>query len=503
VTLSARELDYLEQLEAEASRRRRARAGLRYVPHDLHARQMEFLSLSCTEAMYGGAAGGGKTDALLAAALRWVDVPGYAALLLRRTYPALALPNAIMDRARQWLGPTDAVWDGDRKQWRFPSGAVLQFGYCDAPGDLDRYQSAEFQFIGVDELTEWPEQWYRFLFSRLRRPHGLDVSVRMRAATNPGGLGQEWVREHFGIPENAIVERPIGLGTDTVFMPARVEDNPSLDLVTYEEALKRLGAQKFEQLRWGRWTRDAQGMVYHSFDRARNCIQALPALQGAQQWTKVLALDFGVVDQNGITMLCWRDHDPVTYVRFSYRFTGGPSAVGREVLPIYEREKVSKVVGDVGGMGKAYEEEFRKRFHVPVHAAKKHDKLGNISLLNSALEDGQLLIVEPDCKDLIDEYKKLPWVVGAEGKREAPGFNNHCCDSALYGFREASAFGNRPKEERHLTPAQLASEQTKAFWEREERDLLRRQAEERDTGGAGDVFGNAADREQWGDGFDA
>src|SRR5574340_387166 len=90
--------------------------------------QAAFLLLDGLEALYGGAAGGGKSDALLVAALQYVDVPGYAALLLRRTYPDLALPGAIMDRAKEWLGPHLAAgsvrWIETDKTFVFPSGAT-------------------------------------------------------------------------------------------------------------------------------------------------------------------------------------------------------------------------------------------------------------------------------------------------------------------------------------------------------------------------------------------
>jgi predicted phage terminase large subunit-like protein len=80
------------------------------------------------------------------AALMYVDVPGYAALLLRRSYSDLALPGALMDRAAEWLSGTAARWDGRDKAWRFPSGASLVFGYLATEADRYRYQSSEFQF---------------------------------------------------------------------------------------------------------------------------------------------------------------------------------------------------------------------------------------------------------------------------------------------------------------------------------------------------------------------
>src|SRR6185369_16574716 len=142
-----------------------------YMRHIPHPTQQVFLGLNVREALYGGAAGGGKSDALLMAALQYVDVPGYAALLLRRSWPDLVLPGAIMDRAGQWLADTPARKRDGGRLWEFPSGARLQFGYLSTDSDKYRYASAEFQFIGFDELTQFPEEdTYTFLFSRNRRP---------------------------------------------------------------------------------------------------------------------------------------------------------------------------------------------------------------------------------------------------------------------------------------------------------------------------------------------
>jgi hypothetical protein len=117
-----------------------------YCPHKPHQKQKEFLELVAPEALYGGAAGGGKSDALLMAALEHVDKPGYSALILRRTFRDLNQAGAIMDRAHHWLRGTDASWNSQAKRFRFPSGATLTFGYFDSEGDKTQYASAEFQF---------------------------------------------------------------------------------------------------------------------------------------------------------------------------------------------------------------------------------------------------------------------------------------------------------------------------------------------------------------------
>lgn len=253
-------------------------AGLRlnkYIPHQPTPKQAAFLLLRHQEAFYGGAAGGGKSDALLMAALQYVDVPGYSALLLRRTFTDLMLPDAIMDRASQWLSGTDAKFSAVARQWRFPSGATLTFGYLDTENDKYRYQSAQFQFIGFDELTQFRESQYTYLFSRLRRLEDSNVPIRMRAASNPGGIGHDWVKQRF------IVE---GRAAGRIFIPASLVDNPFLDQETYRSSLEQLDHVTRSQLLEGNWDA-AQGNLFRRdwFD----VIERVPAGVGERcQWVR-------------------------------------------------------------------------------------------------------------------------------------------------------------------------------------------------------------------------
>jgi len=186
-------------------------------------------------------------------ALQYVDVPGYAALILRRTFTDLAKAEALIPRSLEWLGPTDARWREQYHRWDFPSGASLEFGYLEHEKDKYNYQSSAYQYIAFDELTQFTETQYRYLFSRLRRLQGASVPLRMRSASNPGGIGHDWVKRRL------ITE---GLSHNRAYISAKLPDNPYLDRVEYEQALGELDPVTRQQLLNGDWTARAGGSKF-------------------------------------------------------------------------------------------------------------------------------------------------------------------------------------------------------------------------------------------------
>jgi hypothetical protein len=273
--------------------------------------------LDCEEAFYGGAAGGGKSDALLMAALQYADVPDYHALLIRRTLPELALPSAIMARSQEWLQGTGAAWHETRKRWTFPSGATLTFGYCKRELDVYQYQGAEFDFIGFDELTQFSEFQYTYLFSRLRRSAGSKVPGRMRSASNPGGVGHGWVKKRF------ITKR----AADVVFIPAKLRDNPHLDRVSYERNLRKLSPLLAQQLLEGDWGA-FEGMAYPSFDHDTHVVDPfdIPA-----SWQRFEAMDHGVTNPTA-WLLFTVDYDNNLIVADEHYQPGLPDVHAAEIL---------------------------------------------------------------------------------------------------------------------------------------------------------------------------
>ncbi|MDQ5980314.1 MAG: hypothetical protein QG602_3290 [Verrucomicrobiota bacterium] len=281
---------------------------------------------------------------------------------------------------------------------------------------------------GFDEATQFPESWYRYLLSRLRRREGVNVPLRARLATNPGGIGHEWVKRRFidsDDPERA-------------FVPSLLSDNPHLDQAAYRAQLELLDLHTKRQLLHGEWVNDPGGLVY-PFDEARTLADQAPPLT-----QYVLGIDFGVVDATAFTVLGWAAHDPTVWIVESYGRSGmSPSDAADEVRALMERYRFERIVGDVGGLGKAFAEEMRSRHSLPIEAAEKHNKRGYQSLMVGDLERGRIRVIRATCTQLIDEWRELPWT--ADRSRQAEGFEDHAADSALYGWRAAHAFLETPR----------------------------------------------------------
>ena len=195
-----------------------------------------------------------NSSALLMAAMQYIDVPGYSAIIFRRTYADLALPGAIMDRFIHWMSTIDDVrWNANNYTAVFPSGARISFGYLNNSQDFLRYKGAEFQFIGMDEVTEIRESDYRYMFSRLRRPGSgplSQVPLRMRSACNPA---PNWVRQRF------IVE---GISEGRIFVPSKLSDNPGIDADSYRQALQALDPLERRRLEEGDWWATTLGSMF-------------------------------------------------------------------------------------------------------------------------------------------------------------------------------------------------------------------------------------------------
>jgi predicted phage terminase large subunit-like protein len=349
--------------------------GPGYLPS---VKQQAFLSLSGREALYGGAAGGGKSDALLRAALQYVCVPGYAALLFRQTYPQLVMDGGLVERAEQWLGGTSARRVKAENRWVFPSGASLTLGHLERDADRFKYAGATVQYLGWDELTNWPsDKVYRFLASRLRRPRaqdtleacptcGLtlaDVPLRIRSGSNPGGAGEGWVHERFVKPwERWQLGEGPAPDPERLFMPAFLYDNPGLDVDGYLESLGLLDATTLAQLRDGVWGARANELLKRSRVRL---VDAWP-----REARLVRGWDFAATEAEGTDDPDWTvgvllaEHQGQWWVVHVERFRAGPGDVetrwlqrvqaDRAVYGPRVRHRLEQEPGSAGKMNTAH-----------------------------------------------------------------------------------------------------------------------------------------------------
>jgi len=234
--------------------------GSGYCPFELTPKQWQFTLDERKEVMFGGAAGGGKTIAMLAAGLLYVDKAPYRALILRRTYADLALPGAPMDLADQWLHGTDAKRKDAGREWWFPSGAKLVFGYMATDGDRYRYQSSRWDFVGFDEASQFTEVQLRYLFTRLRQDKiNSDMPLRMRLASNPGGASHIYLKDRYvkPIPPTTVEEAEVA--EQRLFIPANLSDNPHLDVDAYRDMLSELDPYTRAQMEHGNWDAEPTG----------------------------------------------------------------------------------------------------------------------------------------------------------------------------------------------------------------------------------------------------
>ena len=227
------------------------------------------------EALYGGAAGGGKTDYLVIEALRQVNIPHYKGLILRRTFPQL---KEIIDKAFNYYPAAypKARYNATEHRWTFPGGAKIDFGSLNNENDKYKYQGIAYDFIGFDELTHFTQSQYEYLMSR-NRPNGPGTWVYTRSTANPGGVGHGWVKSRFvtagpagkPITEVVRVQTPTGIeykAQSRIYIPASVFDNRKLieNDPNYVTRLASMPAAERDALLYGDWD-SFSGQVFKEF----------------------------------------------------------------------------------------------------------------------------------------------------------------------------------------------------------------------------------------------
>jgi predicted phage terminase large subunit-like protein len=246
-----------------------------YIPADIvpTLKQAHLLAATEDEVLYGGAVGGGKSEALLMAACQYKHLPGSNTLIVRESRDSLTKAGALVPRSKEYLADTDAHWNGSSFTWTFPSGSVIEFGYL-RDHSIDRYLSAEYTEVFFEEVTDVTMAAYTALASRARRRAGNPLPVRIIATCNPPESREgEWIKHRFirilsaqGVAaSDAFAVDEDGVRTTRRFIGATGADNPHLDQDAYRRTLAM--ADRLNRARMlGSWTQAREGKMLDDGD---------------------------------------------------------------------------------------------------------------------------------------------------------------------------------------------------------------------------------------------
>lgn len=271
----------------------------------LHPKQGEAFQSEATEILYGGAAGGGKSHLMRCAAVTWCsEIPGLQVYLFRRIKDDLQKnhmegPNGFRALLAGWVqcGFCEIVED----EIRFWNGSKIYLCHCKDEKDRFKYQGSEIHVLLIDELTHFTDRIYRFLRNRVRMV-GIQLPAkyvgcfpRILCGANPGGIGHQFVKTTFidGAAPMAIYTAANSEGgMRRQFIPARLEDNPSMAESDpgYELRLQGLGSEALVRaMRHGDWD-IVEGAFFDEFRKDRHTIKpfAIP-----YDWTRFRAGDWG------------------------------------------------------------------------------------------------------------------------------------------------------------------------------------------------------------------
>jgi hypothetical protein len=271
-----------------------------------HERQSDFLEIpdDIYEALYGGAAYGGKSFILTLFPLirGFYKYRGFKGIILRRKFPDLE--REIIRVSQEYYPSTGAIYNEQKHSWRWPEyGSYMDFGHCQHANDIKQYDGYQVNYCAYDELTHFEEGMYQYMVGSRVRPGSAGINVAIvRNATNPGGIGQTFVYNRFVKPCEAgykiIRDRKTNL--DRIFIPALPQDNPygmQYD-PKYLDKLEILSEAEKRAKKYGDW-HAFEGSVFPQFRPFRfpnepdNALHVVPYFDIPSYWPRILSIDWG------------------------------------------------------------------------------------------------------------------------------------------------------------------------------------------------------------------
>jgi len=396
--------------------------------------QETFMSLpdSIFEAFYGGAAGPGKSEALLMLPLArgFINISTFHGIILRRTFRQLE--GSLILRAHQYYPLFGGKYNEQKKRYTFPSGAIMDFGHAEHEKDITGYDTAEYQYIAMDELTHFTEFQYRYMFSRCRTRDARLPSI-MRTASNPGNIGHGWVRKRFIEPcrdGGKILKETLPSGNiqKRIFVPGFVSDNPTL-LKSDPEYINRLEllpeAEKRAKLYGDWWT--FSGQVFEEFrsekfhDEPENAIHVIEPQEIPAWVPRLISIDWGFAANVWIGWFAIFPNGRVITYREYMRKGEKISTWANNVVRISQNERIDYTVIDKSanqhrGDEKSIHEQVCDIFlgHLPVPDLSDSDRVSGKMLMHEYLRWQR----RPPKSEIIGVYDQViaDWIYRTKGQ---------------------------------------------------------------------------------------
>jgi|TARA_E500000318_G_scaffold90437_1_gene88355 hypothetical protein len=404
--------------------------------HPNEGPQTDFLAAGEKDVLYGGAAGGGKSYAMLIDPLRYCHKKAHRALILRRSMPEL---RELIDKSRELYPQAfpGAKFREVEKVWTFPSGAKVEFGFLEKDADVYRYQGQAYSWIGFDEITHLPTDFgWNYLASRLRTTD-TSIETYLRCTANPGGVGAHWVKKRYIEPSTANTSFKGTDGLTRKFIPAKLKDNPYLakDGV-YETMLKSLPPTQRKQLLEGNWD-IAEGAAFAEFDPS---VHVIEPFQFPFHWERLKGIDYGYASES---CCLWGTVDQDDGTLIIYRELYQKGLTGEElgsIIANMEEEDPFSVPGvldtaawaKTGYAGPTVGEALQKMGH-KLRRADKNRVQGKIQIHEylKVQDTGRpKLQIFSTCKNLIRELQSIPLA-----KNNSEDVDTHASDHAYDALR--------------------------------------------------------------------
>ncbi len=435
--------------------------------------------------LYGGSAGGGKSDSLLMAAfIAAISFTGCNVALFRREYPQLEGPGGIIQRSHEMFSKTIdehgkvyiAKWHGGMRRWTFINGSVVQFCHCKTEEDIYSYNSQQIDILMFDESTQFTEFQLTYLLTRNRATvTGLVPFCAM--ATNPGGVSHDYHLSNFidvGEPEVPHdVEVQPGIYRKHMFIPAKLEDNKVLEdrNPNYRQTLESMPENIRRAMLDGDWS-VFEGQYFKEFKREKHVVEPFNI---PSHWRRFASMDWGFAAP---CCLLWHTIDPSMGRIYTYREYYITQQRAAEVAKTFEEltgdEQIEYVkispdafqergLGSKAQPGETVAEEFRK-LSINVEPADNRRVLGWQRMreyMSNAPDNEPWWCIFNNCSNLI---RTLPQMI--HDKKRVEDISGDCEDHAPEAARYFLMSRPSPNEGLSFRPGER-----EAFGAIEEEDM--------------------------------